>query len=102
MSNLADNIAWVVKDGLDYWWANFKSSMGIIADEISAQSIALIQSTITACGLDTSGIWAIEFFDKLNFFFPVNETLVILNVLFVFWLGVFCLKVVFKLTPGVY
>lgn len=102
MGNIADNIAWLIMDGFDYWWSCTKGVFNDFTDMISTQSVALIQTTITSCGLDSSGMWTTEFLNKLNFFFPVNETLVILNVLFLFWLSVLGVKITLKLIPGVY
>lgn len=102
VGSIAGDVLEGSKYAFNYWWVNFKNTMGMVSDQISAGSISMIQSAITSCGLDTSGVWAVDFFNKLNFFFPVNETFVILNILFVFWLGVFCLKVFLKLIPTVY
>lgn len=99
---MLDYIAQLLKDflaALGSWvWSFFTEFFTWIREQV----IGLIQSIISSCGLDSSGMWAHEFFAKLNFFFPVTETFGILYILLVAWLAVLTLKIILKLVPTVY
>lgn len=55
-----------------------------------------------ALGTNIDGQWAVEYWNKLNYFLPVNETFAILYILFCFWISAFVMKVILKLFPTIY
>lgn len=63
---------------------------------------SLIFSVINNSNISTNNIWGVEYWNELNFFFPINEILSILTVLFGIWLAFFCVKIVLKLIPTIY
>ena len=79
-------------------WAFFTGFYEWVFNEL----VSLIQSVLNGLGFDVSLQWAPEFWANLNFFFPVNETLAMLTVVFVFWLSCWLLKVTLKIIPTIY
>lgn len=63
---------------------------------------SLIFSVINNSNITTDGMWGVEYWNELNFFFPVNEILSILTVLLGIWLVFFAVKIVLKLIPTIY
>lgn len=46
--------------------------------------------------------WSSELYSTINFFVPLNEALAICSAVFIFWFGLFVLKIILKLIPSVY
>lgn len=64
-------------------------------------AVSWIACVITS-GFDLSLSWAIDFWSTLNYFFPVNESLAMLTVVYAYWLTCFLIKVTLKAVPTVY
>lgn len=67
-----------------------------------SQLISLIQDALGLVGIDSSFQWATDFWNTLNFFFPVNEGLAMLTVVFAVWSVCYVIKISLKLIPTIY
>ena len=66
------------------------------------QLTPLIQSALASAGFNVDLSMATTTFAYLNYFMPLNETLALLTMLFLFWCGLFVLKIILKLIPWIY
>lgn len=79
------------------WWF-FTEFYGWFFDQITP----MLESALSGAGFNVDLSFASTTFAYLNFFMPLNETLALLTMLFVFWSGLFVLKVILKLIPTIY
>ena len=103
----------VVAFGMQWFFDFVQSLAGIIFDacwwfftEFYSWAYTELKPFITSCfsalNLNTGLMWAENTCSILNYFVPLNETLVMLSMLFFFWLSVLVVKIVLKLIPWIY
>lgn len=63
---------------------------------------AMIMDVLSSAGLNLDLSIATTTFAYLNYFMPLNETLAMLTMLFIFWCSLFVLKIILKLIPWIY
>lgn len=81
--------------GLKWFFINF-------GQWVFDKATNLIFPAINNSGFNSGGLWVRDFWNDLNYFVPVNETLSIFTVLLSVWLTFFLIKIILKLIPTVY
>lgn len=61
-----------------------------------------ITTVFASLNLSSALMWAEDTCSMLNYFVPLNEALVMLNMLFLYWLSVLVVKIILKLIPTIY
>ncbi|MPM43021.1 hypothetical protein SDC9_89693 [bioreactor metagenome] len=82
----------IIFDAISWFFSSFYSFM---IESISA----LINSVLRSMDLPYGVGWLPEFYAYANFFFPLNELLALLSVLFGVWISVLVLKIILKAIP---
>jgi hypothetical protein len=62
----------------------------------------LICSALDSSGISLNAKFATEYYELLNYFFPLNEGLAMMTVLLSLWAGIWLVKVILKLIPTIY
>lgn len=63
---------------------------------------SMIENALAAGGFNVDLSIATTTFSYLNYFMPLNEILSMLTMLFLFWCGLYVLKIILKLIPWIY